>query len=365
MQPTPDQIATFRRLFLAHRPPHQAWMQPPGTPSKYRKKFHAVTAIELAAHLAGRITIAVPLIGRDHTAAAAALDIDAGGEPAIRTALTAAQHRGYHAFGIVCAGGSSGHNGGHVWLRFDQSTAPDRLRQVATDLAAAATIVAETYPTRQALRLPLGVHRWTGRRGHLVLPAGQTIDLDAGPAALDVALQALAALPCNAVARLPATTDRHTGDSRLAQSAPPAAAASRLSPITRYNQSTDLLALLEGYGGHRVEQFARGGALLHCPCGQHRHGDRRPSLELRPATNPRYGGYIAIGHAPGCLFHTAPGQVINAFDVYCRMEHLTPAQAIRQLAQGRGGGCSSPAGGGSHARTLLDPIPTGEEGGGQ
>ena len=90
MQPTPDQIATFRRLFLAHRPPHQAWMQPPGAPSKYRKKFHAVTAIELAAHLAGRITIAVPLIGRDHTAAAAALDIDAGGEPAIRTALTAA-----------------------------------------------------------------------------------------------------------------------------------------------------------------------------------------------------------------------------------------------------------------------------------
>jgi hypothetical protein len=352
----------FRRLFLAHRPLHQAWMQPPHAPNKYRKKFHAVTGPEIAAHLAGRITIAVPLIGRDHTAAAAALDIDAGGEPAIRTALTAAQQRGYSAFGIVCAGGTSGHNGGHIWLRFDQPTAPDRLRQVAAELAAAAGIAAETYPTCQALRLPLGVHRWTGHRGHLVLPAGRTIDLDAGPPALDAALQALAALPCNPVARLPATTDRHTIEASLGQRLPHAPSGSPPSPITRYNQGTDLLALLEGYGGHLAEQFVGGGAVLHCPCGQHQHGDRRPSLELRPATNPAYGRYIAIGHAPACLFHTAPGQVINAFDVYCCMEHLTPAQAIRQLSRRSGGVHSSQAGLGS-PMLALDPAPRREEGG--
>ena len=62
MQPPRDQLRRFRQLFLDHRPPYQAWMQPPGAPSKYRKKFHAVTATEIAAHLAGRITFAVALL---------------------------------------------------------------------------------------------------------------------------------------------------------------------------------------------------------------------------------------------------------------------------------------------------------------
>src|ERR687894_3076150 len=107
MQPPRDELTRFRRLFLEHRPPYQAWMQPPGTPSKYRKKFHPVTATEIAAHLAGRITIAVPLIGRDGSARAAALDIDTGGDEAIRSALAAATRLGYAAFGLVCAGGGN------------------------------------------------------------------------------------------------------------------------------------------------------------------------------------------------------------------------------------------------------------------
>ena len=57
-------LGTFRRLFLAHDPPHQAWMQPPGAAAKYRKKFHPISDAELAAHLAGRLTIAAPLTAR-------------------------------------------------------------------------------------------------------------------------------------------------------------------------------------------------------------------------------------------------------------------------------------------------------------
>jgi hypothetical protein len=126
--------------------------------------------------------------------------------------------------------------------------------------------------------------------------------------------------------------------------------------IAGYNHETDLLALLEHYGGRIAERFADGGALLQCPCGQHQHGDRRPSLELRPATTLRYGRFIAVGHAPSCLFHTERGQVINAFDVYCRMEHLTPAQAVRQLATARRPGAgSTPDGGRSHAEPDAAP----------
>ena len=78
MQPTPDQIAVFRRLFLSHCPPHQAWMQPTGAPAKYIKKFHPISDVELAAHLAGGLTLAVPLLGPDELARMAALDIDSG-----------------------------------------------------------------------------------------------------------------------------------------------------------------------------------------------------------------------------------------------------------------------------------------------
>ena len=64
--PVRDHLSkTFRRLFLAHDPAHQAWMQPPGAAAKYRKKFHPISDAELAAHLAGRLTIAAPLTGTE------------------------------------------------------------------------------------------------------------------------------------------------------------------------------------------------------------------------------------------------------------------------------------------------------------
>src|ERR671932_475364 len=93
MQPTSDQIAIFRRLFLRHEPVYQAWMQPPGAPAKYFKKFHAISAVEIAAHLAGGVTLAAPLIGPDERAQAAALDIDAGGGEALHRGLTPARRR--------------------------------------------------------------------------------------------------------------------------------------------------------------------------------------------------------------------------------------------------------------------------------
>ena len=323
MQPPWDQLVRFRRLFLDHRPPHQAWMQPPGAASKYRLKFHAVTATEIAAHLAGRITLAVPLIGCDGTARAVALEIDADGDVAIQRTLAAAMRLGYTAFGIVCAGGTSGHNGGHVWVLFDHAVAPDRLRQVADDVAAVAGVAAETYPTRKALRLPLGVHRWTGRRGHLVLLDGQTIDLDTGIPGIAEALTVLDDLPRNAISRLPPPTP----------AIPPAPASQRAQDglddvrfsIARDNQGT----------GRVAQHYRNGGALLACPYGGHADGNATPSLEVQPATRRRYGRFVALVYAPGCVFFTEHGQVIDAFGVFCRLEHLTPAEAMRRLVADR------------------------------
>ncbi len=75
---------------------------------------------------------------------AAGVDIDAGGDVAIEQTLAAATGLGYTAFGLVCTGGAGGHNGGHVWVLFDQGAPPEQLRQVADDVAAAAGIAAET-----------------------------------------------------------------------------------------------------------------------------------------------------------------------------------------------------------------------------
>jgi hypothetical protein len=103
------------------------------------------------------------------------------------------------------------------------------------------------------------------------------------------------------------------------------------SIIEAYNQATDLVARFESYGG-RIAQFGRAGrTLLHCPCPNHTHGDARPSLEVQPAKKARYGPYVAIGHAPACVFTTERGQVMDAFRVFCLWEGLTPLEAVERL----------------------------------
>jgi hypothetical protein len=352
------QIATFRRLFLSHCPPHQAWMQPAGAPAKYLKKFHAITDVELAAHLAGGITLAAPLIGADERARGAALDIDTGGAPALGRILDAARQHALTAFAVSSS--NDDHDGGHVWLLFDAPADPPRLRQLAQDLSQATGVAAETYPTRKTLRLPLGVHRWTSRRGTLLLPDDWVVDLDVGQDAIATALARLAALPLNAVAALPALTP---GPSPAARQRPPAAPGHARWTISGYNQGVDLVALLESYGGQVVERYLNGGALMACPCGGHAHADQHPSLEVRPASSARYGRHVAYGYAPACIFHTAAGQVVDAFGVFCRLEQLTPAEAIRQLARAGHGigrqGATAPA---SQA-AAPEPRALAEEGG--
>jgi hypothetical protein len=314
MSPIAHQIVRFRRLFLAHQPPHQAWMQDAGTTHKYRKQFHAITNREIGHHLAGTLTLAAPLVSQDGTARAA--DLDTGGEHALRSVIAAATSRAYVAFGVACHGGRDGHDGSHAWLLFDQPAAPERFRHLAQELATEAGVAAETYPTRKALRLPLGLHPWTGRRGRCLLPDDHLIDLDAGVHAIEHALLVIDVLPHNQVTQSPT----------LPRPVAPA-------PITieRYNQATDLVDLLLAYGGRIAEHFHGGGLLMHCPCGQHQHGDRRPSLEIQPATNARNGRCIALGYAPGCAFFTERGQVVNALSAFCILEGLTLAQAVQRL----------------------------------
>ena len=325
MQPSPTQVQVFHTLYLAHEPTSHARMNGPQAAKKYTKFHHPPGSGEIADHLAGRRTIAAPLVGPHGLCHHVALDVDAGGPHALRRVLAAAQQLGWTAYAITSE--TDAHTGGHVWLHFDQPSAPERARLLADQLAQAAGVDAETYPTRKGLRLPLGVHQWTGRRGILLLQDGQQLNLDSGANTTAQALTTIAALPLNRTSTLPELPSRAPTAPEARQTAPGAAS----DTITRYNGQTDLIALLESYGGKIAERYGNGGALLHCPCGRHSHNDRRASLEVQPARSARYGRTVVVGHAANCLFYTERRQVIDAFGVYCKLEGLTTREALYRL----------------------------------
>lgn len=322
-------VDTFARLYLPHDPPRHARMNRRDARYKYYVVHEAPTPADLSAHLSGAQTLAVPLVGPTGLSYHAALDVDHGGNAALLGVLAAAQERRWSAYALTSTNGH--HCGGHVWLHLDRPAAPKRARQLAGELATAAGLsTVEVYPTQRTLRLPLGVHRWTGRRGTLLLQDGRRIDLDGSADAVADALMVIEALPRNDVGRLPAPPPTRYRI-RTPQTRQEGRTATQ-NPIHAYNQATNLIGLLERYGARVAEAYGKGRVLLHCPCGQHHNGDAHPSLEILPARNcARYGQYVAVGHAPGCLLFTEPGHIIDSFTVYCRLEGLDAADALQRV----------------------------------
>ncbi len=314
-------VATFRHLFLQHRPQRKARMNEAGHLAKYHTLHYPVSDREIHAHLAARMTLAVPLMGTDETAFAAALDVDHGGVTALWRALVHARRSGLNAFAITSQ--SDAHTGGHVWFLFDAPVSAVRLRAFAAACAAYAAPGAETYPTRKTLRLPFGLHRGNRRRGQLLLATGDTVDLDRDNAAVLFALQLVGSLPRNQPDQLPQCEIMVPlkRDEQVQHTKP------QPDGIQAYNQATNVLTLLQQYGARIALHSADGGALLHCPCPHHAHGDQRPSLVVQPARVPRYGQFVAFGYAPGCLFYTQEGQLLDAFGIRCRLEALASSSA--------------------------------------
>jgi len=330
-------LDTLAQLYLLHDPASYARMTRPGARYKYHKVKDDNQPIVptkgiLTAHLSGAKTFAVPLIGAAGLSRHVALDIDHGGIDALQHALTAAQVLGWIAYAVSSL--TNEHSGGHLWIHLDQPTAPERARLLATQIERMAQLgMVEKYPTKQTLRIPFGRHTHTKQRGYLLLQDGRTIDLDTSLATVHEAIALIAALPLNSAAnlpQLPAPLPRPTASQTRQEPLGPTD-----NPIHEYNQHTDLVALLESYGGRIAEQPRSGKTILHCPCGQHQHGDARPSLEVQPARSARYGRAVVVGHAPSCLFYTEHRQIIDAFGVYCTLEGLTTREALAQQRQGQ------------------------------
>lgn len=346
MSSSTDLVRRFRALFLSGNPACFARMNKRCAPSKYTKILHpytreplSITDTAITQHISGRATFAAPLIGRDGFTREVALDIDQGGEVAICAGLHIAAELGYSAYGLVSTAVEGGHNGGHIRIPLADVTAPERARLLAEQIQQAVIArcglpenAVEVYPTQKGLRLPFGIHTYTGKRGALLLQDRTRLELDEGEALATIAhaltlLEALQPNNPDMLPILPATPVT------IAPVRPPNALQRPQSgsPIQDYNQRTNLVDWLISIGARVAAPTRAGGYLLHCPCNNHKHNDARPSLEVQRARNPRHGVYVLIGHASGCLFETERGTIVNAFDAYCRWYTLNATDALRQL----------------------------------
>jgi hypothetical protein len=248
-------LPAWLALFLNRAQPY-ARQQEDGS---YRWVHAPCDVRTLARHLRGEETIALAALDKVGRCRWACLDADGTDGLAqlhrVRDALAA---RG------VMALLEASRRGGHLWLLFDQPTPAVRaralLRGLLQELVAAgrfSTAGLEIYPDADrpdalghAVRLPLGVHRRTGRRYPLLDGDGTPLvfpDRVAAlayliayprilPAQLDAALAALAALADLSIGevplRLPLPPLPPAPPLPVAPSRAPTSAASRVSPVS-------------------------------------------------------------------------------------------------------------------------------------
>lgn len=329
-------LVALRHLVLRHQPPGHARMTEATYTAKYLRVPSPITDADLAAHLAGDLTLAAVLQGNDG-ACVAACDIDAGGEAMVREVMRAAELRACHAYGCVLDSGD--HQGGHVWIFFDHLHAARDLQTLMRDIVADAQCpTTEIYPNNADLRLPFGLHRRCQRRGTLLLHSAATpLDLDADlPGALAAFL-----IEVRLTSDLPVRVAQEAQQARRTAVAEAIAAARprRIAPdahwrevIAHFNRSTDLVSLLEGYGARAAYYYAGGKTLLHCAASQdHTHGDAHPSLVVEPGRGQQAGRMICGCYCPACRLHNQPGQVMDAFEVFCRLEHISKREGVQRL----------------------------------
>lgn len=331
-------VAQFRHHLLRHAPDTQARMTDPGATAKYYRLSHSITDADIAAHLAGTITLGCPL-GRGNVAYAAACDIDHGGPMAVRQVMRAAKRYGCHATGFLMT--SATHDGGHVWILFADPHPVDDLRILMREILADTGLRGiEIYPSNADLRLPFGLHRQRGTRGALLLNA------DAEPHSLDHdclatlahwldAVELHDAAPVLAARAVQAERERERLQQHAQIATPQATSTGQrtgLDVIRHYNATTDLVDLLCASGGRVAHYYAGGKVLMHCPAPDHAHGDAHPSLIVQPGHRGQHGKVVCGCYSPACRLHNRDGEVKDAFEVYCLLSGIDRREGVRRLA---------------------------------
>lgn len=270
-------------------------------------------------------SIAAPLAHPEGWATIAAIDIDYGGIPAVRQALDVCAQYGLWAFAQLST--SDNHDGGHIFIPFDQPLPVALLNDLARRIQATAAVKGEAYPTgKAALRLPLMLHqRAPGgpRRFPLQLADGSQINSPSlwddlrelhngwqpnSGEALSRAREALPAVTIDAPQRL------HKSQVNVARAD---------GVISWYNRSYPLDDVLPAAGSTGY------GSLLHCPW----HDDQSPSLAV---FQHREGHYVCHCFSRNSNCPAAQVPYLDAFNIYCMLERLDAKEAVRRLAENHG-----------------------------
>ena len=336
---SPDLIAAWERLWTNRAEPY-ALQQEDGT---YRWVYKPCGATVLAAHLTDAETVAVSCT--DEKGICRWLCLDADGADALPQLLSLAGALAEVELpGLV----EASRRGGHMWLLLDEPApaavvrrvvlhALDELRRGGLQLPAL-----EVYPDAaaaiagalgHAVRLPLGIHRLTGKRYALFDEQGYPCAFTSTEAAMRFVLSR-PRIPSRWIAERNRDLVEHSAalESLLHE---PAGAASRrgrvgtYSPVIRWvDAHVSPLDLLDDLAPEAEMRRVGRGHLGWCPF----HDDRAPDEASRPGT-PSF--YVVLDRRHGwswrCLSSNCPqswGSMRHPFELFQRLLGLTVRSAI-------------------------------------
>ncbi len=325
----PEWLLGWERLLVNRAQPY-AVQQEDGS---YRWVKESCTLDLLREHLAGRVTLALSSLDEAGGAHWACLDADA---PESLGALV-------HLHAALAAMGWPGiveasRRGGHLWL-FCADVVPAALlsralRGVLGRLEHQGLRLPklEVYPDKEnrlghAVRLPLGVHRKTGRRYPLLDADGLPLRFASRPAAVRYVL----ALP-----RIPLHFLRASWEMPVVSlPAPSPRPGATRSPIIRWvDAEISPLDLLAEMAPDSAMQRVGQGYLGFCPL----HDDAAPQNDGSPGRPSFYAvQHRTYGWSWRCLStncHFNDGPMKHSFRLFCELHHCSAREGI-QLARRR------------------------------
>jgi hypothetical protein len=340
-------LTSWQRLVVNRSQPY-ALQQADGT---YRWVYEACTPQLLGAHLAGEITLALSCTGEAGQCRWLCLDADqADALPQMVALAGALAERGLP--GLV----ESSRRGGHLWLLLDGPVLAAAVRRVALDTLDAlrrggsALPALEVYPDAaaavagtlgHAVRLPLGIHRLTGRRYPLFDAGGHPCAFTSTEAALRFVLDwpRIAAVeiirrthelsPPRAATPLEPTTVLTTESDASHTLSTPRSQIGTRSPVIRWvDAEISPLELLADLAPESAMRPVGRGYLGWCPF----HDDQAPDAAGRPGTPSFYVVHDRLhGWSWRCFSTNCPqswGPMRHSFELLQRLLGLTVRSAI-------------------------------------
>ena len=342
MSNRPDLLSWFFTVFVPAPQSGYALMNPPGHENKYVRKGEPLTVDHIRGAFNGetRRTRAngdwqivrcsygcIPQTpGRTPQAKNVAFDIDHGGEAAVAALLNVCAQQGIWAFGQLSE--SATHHGGHVWVLGEDWQPASLLADIGKRLALAANVEAEIYPTNADMRLPLMCHlRAPGgpRRFPLLFPGGEIVDTgDPWAALATLHAQAKFTTTKQLTGLLEKLPSLPVGGGKLPRHKSKVTPSNLDSVIAWFNSNYPLHDLLEEAGAQFKHPDQR---LVCCPF----HDDQSPSLAIwRHEGNDKH---VCHCFSQGSNCPAAQGSYLDAFDVHCLVNHLTPRDAVKRLVE--------------------------------